>query len=229
MRFLCFHLSRTLYSFWTDIRCSWSWESIRLRVWVTWIGNHEFSLCLGEGEFCTSFDLSLLLCLLTSFPLSFFLLITVSPHLRKRKRRVKRVPVTTRTLVWALRLRKRPSKATTSTKSAHSPVTSPSEVGSCPASSSLPKWTAPSSSAWITCTSSKSTRDTKRDTPTLPRIFLQRFDARKATRLSSASADRCPRLFDSTSWKSFRRVRLRGKALLRTKKSVTVDFIRVIS
>merc|ERR1712100_359226 len=35
-------------------------------------------------------------------------LTSVSPHLRKRKRRVKRVPVTTRTLVWALRLRKCP-------------------------------------------------------------------------------------------------------------------------
>ena len=33
------------------------------------------------------------------------------------------------------------------------------------------KMNAPSSSAWITCTLSKSTRDTKRDTRTLPRTF----------------------------------------------------------
>ena len=81
------------------------------------------------------------------------------------------------------------------TRSAHSPVSSPSVAVSLPVPLFPPRCTELSSSAENTFTSSQNTPDTRRDTRTWLHTFHQLSVLRRVIKLPSVNADLCPRLY----------------------------------
>ena len=184
---------------------------------------------MGVKESFAPHSISLFFCVYSPLFLSlFFLIITVSPHLRKRKRRVKRVPVTTRTLVWALRLRKRPSKATTSTKKC--PFTGNVSIRGRILSGVVvyqnePHHHHPHGLLAL----HQKVPEIRKEHSNIAAHISPAFRCKEGDKVVVGQCRPLSKTVRFNVLKVIPRVRLRAKALLRTKKSVTVDFIRVIS